>query len=149
MNILKVSTLLLVLFMLACGNNTNKKQEVVNEVSEVSKNVEANIVTFDLSDSTINHTIGNRTMGKAKSGEKLSDKFAIRNVTDKAVVILSVKSNCGCLQVEYEKSPIKAGEKKIMDYSYDTSGKMGQQFSEVTIKTNIGNYIVLVDLQVE
>lgn len=155
MRVLSTVSLSLVLFMIAsssCGGGNKSIVKAVDETRQEQAKEEIKITTFELTskvDSTQKVQIGSRSMGKARSGEMLSDKFAVKNTTDKPLVILEVKSNCGCLVVNYAKEPMKAGDTKIMNYTYDSRGKVGQQFSEVTIKTNIGDYFVLVDLLIE
>lgn len=150
---MKIISIFLILFLSGCGSSpSTQKGKPVKEVKAADEKTVTSIVTFDLSapsGAVKEATLGSRSLGKAKSGEKLMDKFAIKNTTDKAVVILEAKSNCGCLTLEYDKQPIKAGAMRVIDYSYDSRGKMGQQFSKVTIKTNIGDYIVLVDLFID
>lgn len=136
----------MVLFMGACGGGNGNVTKVVQEVKDVD------ITAFEVplrADSVGKIVIGNRSMGRARSGEQLSDRFAVKNATGRPLVILDVKSNCGCLKVEFAKDPMKEGDIKIMNYSYDSRGKVGQQLSEVTIKTSQGDYFVLVDLLVE
>lgn len=146
MRIFYAVLLSLVLFMIACGGGNSKVVKVVEEVQNV------NITTFEIplrTDSTGKVVVGSRSMGKARSGEQLSDRFAVKNMTGKPLVILDVKSNCGCLKVEFAKEPMKEEDTKIMNYTYDSRGKVGQQLSEVTIKTSQGDYFVIVDLLVE
>lgn len=139
MSILKCILLSLVLFMLSCDNATQG----------IKKVEDTNITTFEMKDTLSNAPIGRRSMGKAKSGERLEDRFAVKNGTNRPMIILDAKTNCGCVTVDYSKDPIKVGEQKTMKYTYDSRGKIGQQFSEITIKTNVGEYKVLIDLLVE
>ncbi|MEG0499808.1 MAG: DUF1573 domain-containing protein [Rikenellaceae bacterium] len=136
--------------MIACGGGNNKSANT--EVKVEQKVLEENITTFEMpfiTDSTEKLQIGSRSIGKARSGEQLSDRFAVKNSTGKPLVILEAKSNCGCLTVDYSKEPMKVGDVKRLNYSYDSRGKIGQQLSEVTIKTNHGDYFVLIDLLIE
>lgn len=153
MRILRTVSLSLVLFMIAsCVGGNKSTVRAINETEQGQAKEETRISTFELTsktDSTQKMQIGSRSMGKARSGEMLSDKFAIKNTTNKPLVILEVKSNCGCLVVDYTKEPMKVEDTRVMNYTYDSRGKIGQQFSEVTIKTNIGDYFVLVDLLIE
>lgn len=152
MRILGTVSLSLVLFMIACGGGNTTTTKATNEIKQEQKIEEETITTFEMAlkaDPAQKEQIGSRSMGRAKSGEMLADRFAVKNNTGKSLVVLEAKSNCGCLVVDYKKEPMKAGDTKVMNYTYDSRGKIGQQFSEVTIKTNMGDYVVLVDLLIE
>lgn len=108
-----------------------------------------NVITFDMTATPGNNPIGTRSMGKAKSGEQLEDCFAVKNMTEKPIVILEGKTNCGCVKLDYTKEPIKEGERRVIKYTYDSRGKIGMQFTQITIKTTAGEYKVLVDLDIK
>lgn len=134
---------LLSIFSYGCVNVGNKKVPVDSVLVK-------HAVVFEISDNPeVSKNIGTRSLGNAKSGEILNDSFLISNVGEKIAVILEAKTNCGCVELSYDKKPMKTGEKNLVKYSYDTKGKTGTQFSEITIKTNIGTYTVLVDLNIE
>lgn len=135
----------LVLFMLSCGSSpSGKNQETTKQLSDSSK-----VMTFDMTDPPESNPIGTRSMGRAKSGERLEDYFAVRNTTEKPMVILEAKTNCGCVTLDYTREPIKAGEQKVIKYVYDSRGKTGMQFSQITIKTTAGEYKMIIDLLIE
>lgn len=145
MYILKCFSLSLVLFMFSCSNVAN--QEKAKE--EKQQKTPINVVTFDMATPAGNDAIGSRSMGKAKSGELLEDRFAVKNATEKPVVIVEAKTNCGCVTLDYTKEPIKVGEQRVIKYTYDSRGKIGQQLSQITIKTTAGEYRILIDLLIE
>lgn len=135
-------------FSFGCVNMVNKK--VLESSVEADSVLLKNSVVFELKNGVDGvKSIGTRSLGNAKSGEILNDSFSILNASDEIVIILEAKTNCGCVELSYDKKPMKKTEKNLIKYSYDTKGKTGVQLSEIAIKTNIGTYTVLVDLNIE
>ena len=151
----KFIVLSLSLFIISCGIFSDKtKEEIAPKASiyTVSNDVVIDSTRIFKLNSVVGKSkkmIGSRSLGNAQTGEILSDNFTLLNCGDKIVVILDITTNCACLKLDFDKKPMKKDEKATVRYTYDTKGKKGSQFSELTIKTNIGNYIVLVDLFVK
>lgn len=142
------------ILFISCGSNPVKKKIVKSDMkplTEEKKDNYSGIVSYKIEEviGDSKDNLGKRSMGNAVTGEVLSDKFAIENNSDKPVVILDVTTGCKCIYISYSKQPIKKGEKAVVDYKYDTRGKKGSQFSELTIKTNIGSYLMLIDLYIK
>ncbi len=132
------------LMLLSCGGDKTKQAKK----SEV-KVQKANI-TFEVKpvDGKTKVKLGERSLGRAKTGETLNDSFALKNLCDKPLIILSTSSNCGCIFMDYNTSPIMKEESRVIKYRYKTGGKVGPQFSEVTFTTNMGKYIILFDIDI-
>lgn len=128
------------------GGRTTETAKQENNNKELNAE---NAVVFGIDESCIGKVIGSRSLGLAESGEVLSDKFTLHNIGNKVIVILEARSNCGCLTLDYKKSPILEDQKRVINYTYDSSGKKGEQLSEITINTNIGKFLVLVDLNIK
>ena len=142
------------ILFISCGALSNvKKDKVKSEIlPSVSEEIAVNpssVFKINSANVKTEKMLGSRSLGNAQSGEVLSDRFAILNDGDKVVVILDVTTGCACLKIDSDRKPMKKGEKSVVNFTYDTKGKKGSQFSELKIKTNIGDYIVLVDLFVK
>lgn len=146
--ITKISLILIsVLFVFtSCKTNNSKSSNNVQKVSE-QKQLEP---VYLISDSTkTNVVLGVKSLGRAKQGEVLRGGFSIKNNTKKSIVILSITASCGCMNVEYSKQPILQGDFKNFTLTYDSKDKNGQQFSQITITTSNGLYIIELDLFVD
>ena len=51
----------------------------------------------------------------------VSHEFTVKNVSDKAIIILNVVSSCGCTAVEWTKEPIAPGKSGKVKATYDNS----------------------------
>lgn len=61
--------------------------------------------------------------GRVKEGEVLSRTFALYNSSDRPMVVLSTRTSCGCLWLDYDKTAsVSAGEKIAVEMNFDSSG---------------------------
>lgn len=142
-----IVVLMLLFSIFSCAGNSKKGEGKV-ESKEV---IVSNLPTFDLVEikGKGSLSVGGRGLGRAVGGEKLSDRFTLRNKLEEPVVIISITTNCGCIQLSYDKKPIAVDGEMTVSYTYNTAGEIGQQFSELVIDTNKGKYTVYIDLFVK
>ncbi|MCF8336141.1 MAG: DUF1573 domain-containing protein [Bacteroidales bacterium] len=74
--------------------------------------------------------------GNIRQGEKVSYSFQYENTGDSPLVIEEAFASCGCTVPEYDKEPILPGEKGNIEVIFDSSGRRGNQYKSVIIKTN-------------
>lgn len=74
--------------------------------------------------------------GNIKTGETYSTSFTITNTGKEDLIISKAEGSCGCTAVEWDKKPIKGGEKTSIKVHFDTQGKLGEQQKTLTITTN-------------
>lgn len=74
--------------------------------------------------------------GTAKEGEKVVHVFEFRNSGDKPLQILKVEAGCGCTTPEWPKTPIMPGKSSSIKVTFNTAGKPGPAYKDVTIKSN-------------
>ena len=74
--------------------------------------------------------------GNIKQGEKVSFSFQFENTGESPLVIEDAYASCGCTVPEYNKEPILPGEKGYIEVIFDSSGRRGNQYKTVGIKTN-------------
>lgn len=88
-------------------------------------------------------TIGEKTLaeggrdtvrfGHLYEGETAVLPLILENSTEQPLVILRVERSCGCTTLDYENQPIKAGEQRGMQLSFDARGARGWQFKQLKI----------------
>lgn len=74
--------------------------------------------------------------GNIKTDEIYSTTFTITNTGKEDLIISKAEGSCGCTAAEWEKKPIKGGEKTSIKVHFDTEGKLGEQQKTLTITTN-------------
>lgn len=74
--------------------------------------------------------------GTIKTGETYSTSFTITNTGKEDLIISKAEGSCGCTAAEWDKKPIKGGEKTTIKVRFDTQGKLGEQQKTLTITTN-------------
>ena len=79
-------------------------------------------------------------------GDKVSHKFKIKNVGNKKLVFLDMRSSCGCTIAKKPKDFLQANEESEIEVIFDSKGKYGDQSRKISIFTNCypgENYIEL------
>lgn len=61
-------------------------------------------------------------------------EYTMTNTSDKAVVILTATSSCGCTEPEYVRRPLLSGESTVIKVTFRTSGQQGEIDKEVTLR---------------
>jgi hypothetical protein len=79
------------------------------------------------------------SVGKISSGEKVGMDFVFYNKGRQSLVITNAKASCGCTVPEWDKKPVKPGEKGIVRVIYDSGGESGMQNKSIHISSNARN----------
>jgi len=75
--------------------------------------------------------------GTIKQGEKTDAIFEYQNTGDSDLLITNAKSSCGCTVADYPKNtPIKPGEKGVIQAVFDSKGKSNNQNKSITLTIN-------------
>lgn len=74
--------------------------------------------------------------GTVKEGEKVVHVFEFKNSGDKPLQILKVEASCGCTTPDWPKTPIMPGKTSSIKVTFNTAGKAGPAYKDVTIKSN-------------
>lgn len=74
--------------------------------------------------------------GILNQGEKKEHVFEFKNEGSIDLIIIDVKTSCGCTVPSYSEEPIKPGEKGELKIAYDSTGKKGVQEKKVIVRTN-------------
>ncbi|WP_118976857.1 DUF1573 domain-containing protein [Taibaiella koreensis] len=74
--------------------------------------------------------------GTVKEGEKVVHVFEFKNAGDQPLQILKVEAGCGCTTPEWPKTPVMPGKSSSIKVTFNTAGKVGPAYKDVTIKSN-------------
>ncbi len=74
--------------------------------------------------------------GTVKEGEKVVHVFEFKNAGDQPLMILKVEAGCGCTVPEWPKTPVMPGKSSSIKVTFNTAGKAGPAYKDVTIKSN-------------
>ena len=74
--------------------------------------------------------------GTIAAGAAVSHQFRFRNTGDYPLLIKNAKASCGCTVPQYPKEPIAVGEQGIIEVTFNSKGKSGNQHKSITITAN-------------
>ena len=74
--------------------------------------------------------------GTITEGEKVAYTFGFKNTGGTELIIKDAIAGCGCTIPEYEKKPVKPGEKGYVEIIFDSRGRYGNQYKSILLKTN-------------
>ena len=74
--------------------------------------------------------------GRLTEGESISYSFHFRNQGKADLVISSCNASCGCTVADYPRGRIAPGHDGYITVTFNSQGKIGQQYQEVTVLTN-------------
>ena len=74
--------------------------------------------------------------GTLISGEIVVATFVFTNSGKHNLIIEKVESDCGCVQVNFPKEPVKPGKTGLFEVEFDSSGMFGKQFKSIEIHAN-------------
>lgn len=60
--------------------------------------------------------------GKVRAGEVVERTFSLSNPSEAPVLIVATDTSCGCLEMEYPREPISAGDKVSAKMTFYSSG---------------------------
>jgi len=102
-------------------NVTKVEQEATEKMNQGNPNMEFVELTHDF--------------GTIANNESVETEFEFTNTGNADLVIIDARATCGCTVPEYQKTPIKPGEKSKLKVRFQTSA-VGQQQKTVTLTTN-------------
>ena len=62
--------------------------------------------------------------------------FTYTNVGESPLIINQAVASCGCTVPEYDKDPVKPGERGTIRVRFDSNGKSGTQYKTIMIFSN-------------
>lgn len=119
--------MILALSVLTACNGGKKSEAAVMAERSV-------IITDSILTAPITDTID---MGRLHEGETVSQTVTLQNNASAPMIILSIKSSCGCTSVQHGNKPALRGETIPVTLKYDSKGFSGFQMKEITIRTSL------------
>jgi hypothetical protein len=88
--------------------------------------------------------------GRITQGESISYSFHFRNTGNSDLVISGCSATCGCTVADYPRGRIAPGGEGYVTVSFNSQGKTGQQYQEVTVSSNAqpGRAVLKITAQV-
>lgn len=74
--------------------------------------------------------------GILESGEIVEFTFTFTNLGKHDLILNEVVSDCGCVNVNFLKDPVKPGETGLIEIEFDSSGMFGKQFKSIEFQAN-------------
>lgn len=89
--------------------------------------------------------------GRLSEGEIARKRLSIKNNTTSPQLLLSHKTTCGCVRLDYERKPFAVGETLPLDMEFDLRGEWGWQMKLITLYfgTDSSPYKLYVEAEVE
>ncbi len=73
-------------------------------------------------------------------GGPVKVRFVCENIADKAVTILDVHAQCGCTTPVFPRTPVKPGEKAVVEVTLHPENLFGEQKRHLTVVATNGDY---------
>jgi hypothetical protein len=134
MRLIKYLPLLAVLMLAACGGGSDTGSDFdvdlinnPNSAEGYDNTVQVPVMTFDQD---------MHDFGRLSAGENISYSFHFRNTGSADLIISGCSATCGCTVASYPKERIAPGGDGYITVSFNSTGKSGQQFQEVTVMSN-------------
>lgn len=127
-------TILLIAFALtSCHSNTQSDEIDVdiihnpNSAEGYNENEPMPVMTFDCD---------LHDFGRISQGESITYSFHFNNTGKRDLVISGCSATCGCTVADYPRGRIAPGGEGYVTVTFNSQGKKGQQYQEVTVSSN-------------
>ena len=127
----KIGFAFFILLLASCGGGHKEVDvDLINNPKSAAgydENMKMPVMTFDqdLHD-----------FGRLSAGENISYSFHFRNTGNADLIISGCSATCGCTVASYPQERIAPGADGYVTVSFNSSGKAGQQYQEVTVVSN-------------
>nr|WP_319398427.1 DUF1573 domain-containing protein [uncultured Carboxylicivirga sp.] len=102
--------------LVSCGNNKNQRKGISKGFVEFKEK------SF--------------SFGTLNEGDVVGHRFTFINTGIEPVMILNVEKSCGCTDVKYPQTPVRAGDSAFVEMVFDTRGWSGRQVKQVKVLAN-------------
>ena len=75
--------------------------------------------------------------GDISEGEIVTHTWYFKNSGEHSLVIKNIDTGCGCTTVTYDKKPIEPGKEVKIEIAFNSAGRYGKQYKEISIFANI------------
>jgi len=84
----------------------------------------------------IKFTADTYDFGKIKTGDKVTHQYQFVNNGKSPLIITDGYATCGCTKPSWPHTPIKPGDKGVINVTFNSAGKAGLQDKQITIVAN-------------
>lgn len=135
----KIAYLLALPVIMGCsGHNGSLPSDQAEQEAIVQDSIGQAVITF----SELSHDFGT-----ILEGENVVCYFDYENTGESDLILLSVDATCGCTTPDWNREPVKAGEKKSLKIVFDSTGRSGAQRKVVTVLSNASNVVVKLTIK--
>lgn len=123
-------TVFVMVLVCSCESNDGKiSTNLVNNPASatVGTNTKEPKIVFDVME---------HDFGKMLQGEQVSFTYKFKNTGNAPLLISSVDKTCGCTDIKFPQTPIKAGDGGAITISYNSEGHKGFQNKRVVVRSN-------------
>ena len=120
----KIQSIVFVLFLMlaGCGQSRDNQSNQKPTESKGPAKIDFEQVFYDF--------------GDIRQGEQVAFVFEFTNTGKSPLLIKDAAASCGCTVPDYDKAPIAPGEKGGIEVLFDASGRRGNQYKTLIVKTN-------------
>jgi len=120
----RIASILILFLIFSCTGKSSRHYQ---------NNSDGTVTEF-LTEFEFNKEIHN--FGTLIAGEKVLYNYTVKNTGGHDLVIYDVKSDCGCITINYSRDPVSPGEEAVIEIGFDSSGLFGRQYKTITVETN-------------
>ncbi|MFO7669662.1 MAG: DUF1573 domain-containing protein [Bacteroidales bacterium] len=120
--------LLILALLFSCSGQNGRN--VTNPAVELD-DIQSASLQADISFDKLSHDFGTII-----EGEMVVCYFEYENIGNGDLIITSVEATCGCTSPDWDKEPLKPGEREQLKVVFDSNGRSGSQLKGVTVNSN-------------
>lgn len=84
--------------------------------------------------------------GDIHQGDKVQYVFKFENTGTEPLVLTNVQTTCGCTASNWPRDPIAPGTSGEITVTFNSTGKMGLQNKNITVRSNATNSVEVVKI---
>lgn len=130
----KLIPLLALLLCLACNNSGSSSSEFDVDLIKNPNTAEGYDPSVGVPELVFDSDL--HDFGRISEGESISYSFHFTNKGNADLVISGCHASCGCTVADYPKGRIAPGQEGYVTVSFNSRGKVGQQYQEVVVSSN-------------
>ena len=128
---------LLLVYMSACSQSSQKSEGISNSVNQ--KNDSVSINQDETTGPLINFELQFKDLGEVEQNSRLTYEYEFTNTGSEALIITNVRTSCSCSVASYSKTPIAIGNSDIIILKLDTK-ILGQFTKSIAVYSNAINH---------
>ncbi len=147
-SIMALAAVVIALVMMGCVGAQSGDKESKDSGKLTKVNIPKNSVRIELNSTLEGFVPDTIHLDKMRDGEVISSNFVLHNKSDEPIVIVGSEAACGCSQVSYDAKPIMPDEERLVEFTFDSSRRIGYQLKYFDITLSIGTIRVYFDTEV-